>query len=58
MFFKRNEKKEQEKPKVKIDKKEYWLLVKAAYKAILPLVLVIIVVYFIFTLVLTKFVIK
>lgn len=42
----------------KIDKKEFWLLVKAAYKAILPFVLIIILIYFIFTLVLTKIIIK
>lgn len=44
--------------KYDVDKQDFWLLVKAAYKAIVPFVLVIVSIYFLFTLFLTKFVLK
>lgn len=44
--------------KFDIDKQDFWILVKAAYKAILPFVLLIILIYFLFTLFLTKVVLK
>ena len=63
MFFRKYSKNKCDQHKknskeINIDKKEFWLLVKAAYKAILPFVLVIVVVYFLFTLILTKIIIK
>lgn len=44
--------------KFDLDKQDFWLLVKAAYKAILPFVFVIIAIYFLFTLFLTGVVLK
>lgn len=44
--------------KFNIDKQDFWILVKAAYKAILPFVFLIILIYFLFTLFLTKVVLK
>lgn len=41
-----------------LDKQNFWILVKAAYRAILPFVFLIILVYFLFTLFLTKVVLK
>lgn len=57
---KKAKEKEVEKPdsKVDLDKQDFWMLVKAAYKAILPFVLAVVVVYFLFTLFLTGVVLK
>ncbi len=43
---------------IKFDKCDFWVLVKAAYRAILPFVLVIVLCYFLFTLFLTKIILK
>ncbi len=43
---------------VDIDKQNFWLLVVGAYKAILPFVFVVILGYFLFTLILTRFILK
>ncbi|OAT89626.1 polysaccharide biosynthesis protein [Candidatus Arthromitus sp. SFB-turkey] len=47
-------KKENDHEKFDIDKQDFWLLVKSAYKVILPFVFLIIVIYFLFTLFLTE----
>lgn len=44
--------------KFNIDKQDFWLLVKSAYKVILPFAFLIIVIYFLFTLFLTEVVLK
>lgn len=44
--------------KIDLDKGDFWVLVKAAYRAILPFVLVIVLCYFLFTLFLTKIILK
>lgn len=44
--------------KFNIDKQDFWTLVKAAYKVILPFVFLIILIYFLFTLFLTKVILK
>lgn len=51
-------KKENDHEKFDIDKQDFWLLVKSAYKVILPFVFLIIVIYFLFTLFLTEVVLK
>lgn len=51
-------KKENDHEKFDIDKQDFWLLVKSAYKVILPFVFLIIVIYFLFTLFLTGVVLK
>lgn len=51
-------KKENDYEKFDIDKQDFWLLVKSAYKVILPFVFLIIVIYFLFTLFLTEVVLK
>ena len=51
-------KKENDHEKFDIDKLDFWLLVKSAYKVILPFVFLIIVIYFLFTLFLTEVVLK
>lgn len=60
--FKKNKEKVNEKDdinkKIEIDKQDFWLLVKGAYKAILPFVFIVILVYFLFTLFLTKVILK
>lgn len=60
--FNKNSKKNKEEQDVnknmEIDKQDFWLLVKGAYKAILPFVFVVILVYFLFTLFLTKVILK
>ena len=62
MLINRNNKKVDVKDeinkKIEIDKQDFWLLVKSAYKAILPFVFIIILVYFLFTLFLTKVILK
>lgn len=51
-------KKENDDEKFDIDKQDFWLLVKSAYKVILPFAFLIIVIYFLFTLFLTQVVLK
>ena len=51
-------KKENDHEKFDIDKQDFWLLVKSAYKVILQFVFLIIVIYFLFTLFLTEVVLK
>ena len=51
-------KKENDHEKFDIDKQDFWLLVKSAYKVILWFVFLIIVIYFLFTLFLTEVVLK
>ena len=51
-------KKDNDHEKFDIDKQDFWLLVKSAYKVILPFVFLIIVIYFLFTLFLTEVVLK
>lgn len=51
-------KKENDHEKFDIDKQDFWLLVKSAYKVILPFVFLIIVIYFLFTLFLTEVILK
>lgn len=61
MFFKKNpedKKLKEQQEKFDIDKQDFWLLVKSAYKVILPFVILIIFVYFLFTLFLTKIILK
>lgn len=57
---KKDKEEEFEKNKIKfdLDRQDFWLLVKSAYKAILPFVLVIVAIYFLFTLFLTGVVMK
>lgn len=58
MLFNKNKKKDDINKKVDIDKQDFWLLVKGAYKAILPFVFIIVLIYFLFTLFLTKVILK
>lgn len=44
--------------KIDLEKNDFWPLVKAAYRVILPFVLVIVLLYFLFTLFLTKVILK
>ncbi|WP_044035569.1 hypothetical protein [Candidatus Arthromitus sp. SFB-rat-Yit] len=58
MLFNKNKKKDDINKKIDIDKQDFWLLVKGAYKAILPFVFIIVLIYFLFTLFLTKVILK
>lgn len=49
---------EKQEEKFDVNKQDFWILVKAAYKAVLPLVFAVVIIYFLFTLFLTKFVLK
>lgn len=46
MLFNKNKKKDDINKKIDIDKQDFWLLVKGAYKAILPFVFIIVLIYF------------
>ena len=61
MFLKKNpeEKKfKEQQEKFDMDKQDFWLLVKSAYKVILPFAFLIVFIYFLFTLFLTKVILK
>lgn len=57
MLLDKNGKKDKN-DKIELDKTDFWVLVKAAYRAILPFVLIIVLCYFLFTLFLTKVILK
>ena len=57
MAVNKNDEKEDNKKhdnKVEIDIKEFWILVRAAYKVVLPFVALVVFIYFLFTLFLDK----
>lgn len=61
MFLKKNpedKKFKEQYEKFDIDKQDFWLLVKSAYKVILPFAFLIVFIYFLFTLFLTKVILK
>lgn len=61
MFLKKNpedKKVKEQHEKFDMDKQDFWLLVKSAYKVILPFAFLIVFIYFLFTLFLTKVILK
>ncbi len=54
----KNESNENLDEKIDLEKSDFWILVKVAYKTILPFVLVVVLLYFLFTLFFTKVILK